>query len=90
MERKHNPLRNCDESFTNLILKNGMSYEFKFKVNGDYVIDETMPTIRNMYGTFNNHMIVKEVNHIESPNASRSIGRNSQGAKEIEPKGNCC
>lgn len=88
MHRKHNPLRDCDESFIELVVKNGMSYEFKFKINGDYVIDETMPTIRNRFGTLNNRMIVRDsANHIDSPNAAHSIRQNSQPAKEIEPKG---
>jgi hypothetical protein len=39
MTRKHNPLRNCEESFIEIILESGKAYEYKFKVNGDYVID---------------------------------------------------
>jgi hypothetical protein len=39
MNRKHNPLKNCDESVVELELECGKSYEYKFKVNGDYVVD---------------------------------------------------
>lgn len=82
MNRKHNPLKNCDESVVELELECGKSYEYKFKVNGDYVVDETAPTIRNNFGSMNNRMIVSWRSHADSPKAN-SKGPSSQAATEI-------
>jgi hypothetical protein len=85
MTKKHNPLKNCDESFIELVLEYGKAYEYKFKINGDYLIDETAPTIQNGFGSMNNRLIVRWHNIADSPKANEH--HNCQVEKEIQAKG---
>ena len=43
-----------------LKLQANKTYEFKFKIGNQYLVDEKYPTVVNMYGTLNNYIIVYE------------------------------
>ncbi len=53
-------------------LEVGKRYEYKFKVNGDYMVDDSKPTISNSFGTYNNLLVVRSKMPELSPKAPSS------------------
>lgn len=47
-------------SIIDLSLEANRTYEFKFKHGNQYIIDEKYPTMSNVFGSYNNYIIVYE------------------------------
>lgn len=58
------------------------SYEFKFKLGKQYLIDEKYPTVINKYGTQNNRIITYS-DRIETPTGWRA--KQSYSSQKISP-----
>lgn len=66
MTKTTNKLKGCDENVVYLRLLPNASYEFKFKLGKQYLIDEKYPTVVNEFGTQNNRIITYS-DRIETP-----------------------
>jgi len=47
MNKTYNSLKGCQENVIYLKLKSNTSYEFKFKLGKQYIIDEKYPAVQN-------------------------------------------